>query len=146
LLGLVITNEFYFAIQIGDGNILSVYDDESVENVIEPDRQLGVETYCLSQSEAWTKFKTNIVQPRENNFPNLFLLSTDGLANSYANNQAFHQVGVDYLRWIKEEDFKSVQKKINNILRTTSEKGSGDDITLALAIKDNVINQEDGNV
>jgi serine/threonine protein phosphatase PrpC len=146
LLGIVLTKDFYFAIQIGDGNIISVYDDESVENVIEPDRQLGVETYCLSQTEAWTKFATNIVQPRENNSPILFLLSTDGLANSYANNQAFYQVGIDYLRWIKEKGFENVQEKIHNILRTTSEKGSGDDITLALAVNDNVINPEGGNV
>ena len=146
LLGLVLTNEFYFAIQIGDGNILSIHDDEVVEDVIQPDIQLGVDTYCLSQSEAWTNFKTNIIQPRENNFPALFLLSTDGLANSYANNEAFHRVGIDYLNWIKEVGFKQIQNKIYYILRSTSEKGSGDDITLALAVNDNVINQEGGNV
>ena len=52
LLGLVITKDFLFAFQLGDGDIVKV-SEAGVQNVIEAERILGTETYSLSKDQSW---------------------------------------------------------------------------------------------
>lgn len=135
LLGLVFTNNYYFALQIGDGDILRVFSDASVERIISYEKILGVETKSLSNANAWSYFDSQLIKPDSiEEMPVLFLLSTDGLANSFIDDQAFLQIGSDYLNWIKRDEFVFVKRKVKEVLRNTSKQGSGDDITLALAV------------
>lgn len=134
LLGLILTDDFYLAVQLGDGDIVSVSIDGSVERVLDPVKILGVETHSLSQKDAWSNINIQPIKPsRMEDMPVLFLLSTDGLANSYINDQAFLKVGYDYLEWLREGNIDNFQEKMYYILRQTSKVGSGDDITLAIA-------------
>lgn len=51
LIGLVLTTEFLFAFQLGDGDIIKV-SENGAENVIEADKILGTETHSLSKTES----------------------------------------------------------------------------------------------
>lgn len=129
LLGLVITADFLFAFQLGDGDIVKV-SESGVRHVIEADKILGTETYSLSRAEAWKKAITLIRRREENEQqPVMYMLSTDGLSNSYKNDGEFQKTCMDYYALLKEHGVKAVSGQLQTWLQETSEMGSGDDIT-----------------
>ncbi len=108
LLGLVITADFLFAFQLGDGDIVKV-SESGVRHVIEADKILGTETYSLSRAEAWKKAITLIRRREENEqLPVMYMLSTDGLSNSYKNDGEFQKTCMDYYALLKEHGVKAV--------------------------------------
>lgn len=54
LLGMVIAPDFFFVFQLGDGDIVYV-DDRGVQNLVEADKLLGVESDSLCSQDAWKK-------------------------------------------------------------------------------------------
>ncbi len=133
LLGLVLTREFLFAFQLGDGDIIKV-SEEGVCNIIEADKILGTETHSLSKNESWNKAITFIRKQEENKqLPVMYMLSTDGLANSYKDDHEFRKTCRDYYELLKEHGVKAVSDQLKIWLQETSELGSGDDITALFA-------------
>lgn len=63
LLGLVLTEDFLFAFQLGDGDIVKV-SENGVYHIIEGDKILGTETHSLSKAESWKKAVT-LIRKRE---------------------------------------------------------------------------------
>ncbi|MCL1998309.1 MAG: protein phosphatase 2C domain-containing protein [Turicibacter sp.] len=152
LLTLVITNDFIFALQLGDGDILLTCVDEKclecleaekcdncaesnsklhVDWVIPPDATPGPATNSLCQEECWQYVNTRII-PLENSGQIMFLLATDGYANSFYTNTDFKQAGADFYNLFKEHGLEYVQKNLPNWLEETGTKGSGDDISMAI--------------
>lgn len=133
LLGLVITGEFLFAFQLGDGDIMKV-SESGVYSVIEADKILGTETHSLSKPESWKKAIT-LIRKREENEENpvMYLLSSDGLSNSYKNEEEFQKTCADYYVLLKEHGVKAVSDRLKAWLQETSEMGCGDDITALFA-------------
>ena len=133
LIGLVIAREFLFAFQLGDGDIMKV-SEKGVQNVIEADKILGTETHSLSKAESWKKALTRIKKQEENlQLPVLYMLSTDGMANSYKNEDEFRKTCSDYYDLLREHGAKAVSDNLKGWLRETSELGCGDDITALFA-------------
>ncbi len=133
LLGLVMTGDFLFAFQLGDGDIVKV-SENGVYPVIEADKILGTETHSLSKLESWKKAITRIRRREENEqLPAMYMLSTDGLSNSYKNDEAFQKTCMDYYVLLKEHGVKAVSDRLKTWLQETSEMGSGDDITALFA-------------
>lgn len=133
LLGLVITGEFLFAFQLGDGDIMKV-SESGVYSVIEADKILGTETHSLSKAESWKKAITLIRKREENERkPVMYLLSSDGLSNSYKNEEEFQKTCADYYALLKEHGVKAVSDRLKAWLQETSEMGCGDDITALFA-------------
>lgn len=133
LLGLVITEVFLFAFQLGDGDIMKV-SENGVYHVIEPDKILGTETHSLSKAESWKKAITLIRKREENEKdPVMFMLSSDGLSNSYKDDEAFKLTCTDYYVLLKEHGVKAVSGQLKAWLQETSEMGCGDDITALFA-------------
>lgn len=133
LLGLVMTGDFLFAFQLGDGDIVKV-SENGVYPVIEADKILGTETHSLSKLESWKKAITRIRRREENEqLPAMYMLSSDGLSNSYKNDEAFQKTCVDYYVLLKEHGVKAVSDQLKTWLQETSEMGSGDDITALFA-------------
>lgn len=129
LLGLVVTEEFLFAFQLGDGDIMKV-SETGVYNVIEADRILGTETHSLSKAESWKKAITLIRKREENEQrPVMYLLSSDGFSNSYKDDGEFQKTCLDYYFLLKEHGVKAVSDQLKTWLQETSEMGCGDDIT-----------------
>lgn len=134
LLGLLITDSFYFALQLGDGDILSIAKDGTTSHVTQTKKILGTETYSMSSKESW---KDMIVEIRhvatKDEFPILFMLSTDGLANSFINEDEFLKNGSDYLSLLREHGEEKIEENLERWLSETTNSGSGDDISLVLA-------------
>ncbi len=133
LLGLMITPTFIFAFQIGDGDILRI-DGSEVQPVIQGDKILGTETHSLCKMNAWNK-AISMVRMRDaaEGAPYLYLMSTDGFANSYRTEEDFYVTCRDYYQLIKEHGFQSVTANIKGWLNETSALGCGDDITVVMA-------------
>lgn len=133
LLGLVLTKDFVFAFQIGDGDIVFISED-GLEPVIKGDKILGVETHSLSKKYAW---KNAITIVRRMDFqeklPSMFLMSTDGFANSFKNNDEFSKTCIEYFNMVNQHGTKAVDENLERWLSETSAMGSGDDITVVMA-------------
>lgn len=133
LLGMVVTEEFLFAFQLGDGDIVKV-SESGVFNVIEADKILGTETHSLSRAESWKKAITLIRKREENERrPVMYLLSSDGFSNSYKDDREFQKTCMDYYVLVKEHGVKAVSDRLKIWLQETSEMGCGDDITALFA-------------
>ena len=135
LLGLLITPCFYFAFQIGDGDIL-LLRNKSVEYAVTSDKLLGTETYSLSLNEAWRTTAAavgRIPLGRKGSQP-VFMMATDGFANSYPSESVFLKACAGYYSAIRKHGVAAVAKKLKIWLNETSTMGSGDDITVLFAV------------
>lgn len=133
LLGMLITDTFIFSFQIGDGDISVVTTDE-VAPLVEPEKFLGTETHSLSKIDAWKKSVSAVkMKDAKKDLPYLYMLSTDGFANSYKNDEEYKKTCRDYFDMINQHGFDAVKENLAGWLKETSELGCGDDITLVLA-------------
>lgn len=129
LLGLVITKDFLFAFQLGDGDIVKV-SEAGVQNVIEAERILGTETHSLSKEQSWKNAITFVKKEDEVEGRSvMYMLSSDGLANSFKNDDEFKKTCNDYYVLLNEHGAKAVSDHLKTWLAETSELGCGDDIT-----------------
>ena len=132
LLGMLITDSFVFSFQIGDGDISAVTKD-AVEPLVEPEKFLGTETHSLSKPDAWRKAVTSVHRlEAESRESYMYILSTDGFANSYTSDKEYQKTCRDYLQMIRKYGIDVVQKNLKKWLTETSEIGCGDDITVVM--------------
>ena len=131
LMGLFIAQEYIFAFQLGDGDIQYITDTK-IEPVIQSDKILGVETHSLCKKNAW-RSAISSVSNIDNVTSGLYMISTDGLSNSYLDNNEFSTACVDYYKLIKAHGTKKIEQYLPDWLSETSEKGCGDDITVVFA-------------
>lgn len=129
LLGIVISPEFVFAIQLGDGDIVYV-DNEGVKYVIDPPKFLGTETFSLSNKVPWNHAvmyfqRINYIEKA----PCMFILTSDGFSNSFLDNEQYYIACKDYFEITKTYGQDAVQKQLQEWLEQTSAEGCGDDIT-----------------
>jgi len=143
LVGLMITPIFLFAFQLGDGDI-SYVDDNGFNQVIQTEKILGTETHSLSKIDSW-KRALSIVRRRRSseNLPSAFLMSTDGFANSYKNEDEFKKTCDDYFAMLKEHGADAVKANLKEWLAETSEMGCGDDITVLIAYFSNEVSAKE---
>lgn len=120
-------------LQIGDGDILVVDRDDSVVRYAEGRTDLpGHLTESLCQPDAVERFRGQFVTFEGRRRPALILLSSDGYANSFADDAAFRQVGADLKALVESDGADAVADQLEDWLTRTTEAGSGDDISLAL--------------
>lgn len=151
--GLYVDNQTTVLIlsQIGDGNIVVIKDDNSLHRpFVKDEYAVGNETLSLCLEGAKDMFKTRVEfldKP-----PVAVFLSTDGYFNSFENEEDFEKAvydfveiiktkGVDYLKSRQgQQDQKS---QLENILEKTSEIGSGDDISVGILIREDILKAEE---
>ncbi len=137
LLGMLITEGFVFAFQIGDGDITLINRD-SVVPVVETEKFLGTETHSLSKPDAWKKSSSTLrMRSLDEDLPYLYMLTTDGFINSHASEEDFQKSCRGYYDMIGEYGFDTVKSNLPKWLSETSENGCGDDITAVLMYVDN---------
>ena len=138
LLTAVITKNYFIFFQLGDGNILIVDNDKNIRNMFstryndsddKPSIESIIHTESLCMDDSWLEFKTGIFAFHALK-PKLIVLSTDGYCNSFSNTSGFLKIGLDYLSILEKFGYSYLSQNLYNILRQTSEEGSGDDITL----------------
>ena len=129
---MLVTENFVFSFQIGDGDI-SVVTKEEVSPLVEPEKFLGTETHSLSKPDAWRNAVASVrrrTTEQEDSY--MYILSTDGFANSYSSDKEYRKTCKDYLQMIQEHGPDAVQANLKNWLTETSELGCGDDITVVM--------------
>lgn len=122
-------------LQIGDGDLLLGYADGRIERPLKPDAGLkGEETFSLCQEDAETRFRVASLWRTDAVWPDFALLSTDGVAKSYESDAAF-EAAVARLRDLAKQDWTGLMAGLPGWLSELSAKGSGDDATLAIALR-----------
>ena len=129
LLGMLITHNFVFFLQLGDGDITYV-DNKGVSPVIEGDKILGDETHSISKPSSWKKILTRVINLDGNKEkPFMYILSTDGWLNSHSSEEEFKKTCRDYFNMICDQGIEVVESNLERWLSETSSMGCGDDIT-----------------
>lgn len=139
MLAAAMTANFALWLQLGDGDIVFVSDEGEASRPIPKDPNLlGNQTTSLCTQHAWRDFRVEfqIIDQRP---PALVLLSTDGYSNSYANDAGFLKIGPDILQMIRSDGLAEVRRELPGWLSETSAKGSGDDITLGLMLRLDIV-------
>lgn len=136
LLGMLITETFVFSFQIGDGDMMLVTEAD-ICPLVEPEKFLGTETHSLSKPDAWRKAVASLRRRNvEDDVPYMYMLSTDGFANSYKSDAEFKKTCREYYNMIAQHGFEAVKENLAQWLKETSELGCGDDVTVVMAYFD----------
>jgi serine/threonine protein phosphatase PrpC len=131
-----VTRRHIFYAQLGDGDILVVHEDGRVSRPWPREHAFfATETVSLCSPGAFRHFRTRVDPLRSGRAPALVLLATDGYANCFSDDEGFFQVGADLLDYLREEGPAFVEEKLGPWLRESSHDGSGDDITVGLAVR-----------
>jgi len=145
LLVVLISKNFIYFLQLGDGDILIVTDNgEVIRPLPKDDRLIANETTSLSQRLAWQEFRSSFI-PLADFPPALILLSSDGYSNSFRDEESFLKVGRDFLDLMQNEGSKMVWYNLHNWLHEASQLGSGDDISLGVIYRKDVVQPVDVN-
>jgi len=132
LIAVIATDKFIFALQIGDGNILMIDKEGNARPILAVAETVGEDTESLCLDDAWTYVRTQIIPWNAADAPAMFLLSTDGYANSFTDSKGFTKAGTDFFQLWREKGLDYINENLQGWLRQSSDKGSGDDIAMAL--------------
>ena len=135
-LAAVLCDGFYFILKLGDGNICILRDGE-VEfaeacsaDLRDESLQFNVTT-SLCSSTADREFRYAFVKYREDAVHGI-VLTTDGVINSYINEEAYlHLIGNIFASY-SEKDTRGAREELESFLQELSQKGSGDDLSVAV--------------
>jgi serine/threonine protein phosphatase PrpC len=134
LLTALVAPDVVLTSRIGDGDVLLVRPAGEIEKPFRDDSGLlGSQTHSLSSSEAHLHFQTEIFRDIGEC---LLLIVTDGLSDSYQDEQGGDAPFRAFAKSLRERvatyGMDKVGAALPNWLDGISERGSGDDITLAL--------------
>lgn len=132
LLGTLVTPSFILYVQLGDGDIVVLNSDNSIDQRFEEDDNLlGNETTSLCLEKAWNYFKIGF-DVLENNVPKQISISTDGVSNAYANgNEDFLSFVSGVYDFFIEEGMEKLSNELTNWLQDFT-NFSGDDVSIAI--------------
>jgi len=126
LLAGLISDSFWFVIQIGDGLCVVLENEESIITPIEEDERLAFgRTTSLCDNDAIKNFRESFGFSKIDGFT----VATDGMADSFEPQK--------YLQFNKElyDNFTTIpdkaQTELETFLPTLSERGSRDDVSIA---------------
>ena len=69
----------------------------------------------------------------EESMPFMYMITSDGMANSFISETEFHKNCYGYFEAIKEHGAEQVEKQLVDWLSETSKMGCGDDISAVIA-------------
>lgn len=133
----VITSNFWLILQLGDGDAV-LLDERGLYMPMPKDENLMFQyTTSLCEKNAIENFR----HAYGYSTPIAMILSTDGLKNSFLNETYFLNLYKEILQDAKIEEISSLQKGLEEDLPVLSKKGSGDDISFALAFDKNRLDE-----
>lgn len=131
LLTAVAAPDYLLVGQLGDGDVLLVDPDGSVEAPLPDDpASFGDETASLCLPGAEYAMRVRALPAPEAGA--LLLLATDGYGNSYESDADFRRIGPDYLDLIRRDGIDAVAARLPRYLDGVTTRGSGDDVALAM--------------
>ena len=122
------TKDYWFGLQIGDGKCVCLSQDGAMSEPIpwDEDCQLNVTT-SICDSDAITEFRHSFMKV----CPIATLLGTDGIDDSYTNAEELHRFYRGVVGLFVQHGSAIGKKEIAEYLPTLSERGSGDDVSVA---------------
>ncbi len=125
-------SDFWFGLQIGDGKCIKINDDNSIGQPIPWDEKCFLnQTTSLCDINAIDNFRyhfeLNINKP-----PIAFFLGSDGVDDSFSNEEQLNAFYEKVLSMYNTHDFEDANNELEDFLPKLSTKGSGDDISIAL--------------
>ena len=139
LIVVAITRRYILYLQLGDGDILAVGANGQVSRPLKRHHQFYAnETASLCTHHAIHEFQVR-VEPIRAGVPAMIMLSTDGYANCFGNDEGFFKVGADIFAYLSEHGADFIGGNLEGWLRESSRDGSGDDITVGLAVRLNTL-------
>ena len=129
------TQQMIVALQIGDGDLMLGYPDGRIERPIGSDAGLvGEETYSLCLPDAVARFRSATAWRSDGvAWPDFLCATTDGVAKSFQDDDAF-TAAIAQLRRNALADWKGLVEALPDWLSELSERGSGDDATICIAL------------
>jgi serine/threonine protein phosphatase PrpC len=128
LIAAVITEKYWFALQIGDGDCVTVNNDETAAVLIDGDERLVFGfTTSLCDSDANENFRHYFAEIKEER-PRGIIISTDGVADSFTPD-GFLKFSVKTLNLFISQD--NALEELEKFLPELSAKGSKDDVSIA---------------
>jgi len=135
LLVTLLTNHYVIYAQLGDGDILTVAPDGTVSRPLERQHEFFAEqSASLCTHAAFEEFQVGVFPVRRNP-PVMIMLSTDGYANCFSDDHGFFKVGSDLMAYARDRGTAFIASQLPDWLQESSRDGSGDDITVALAMR-----------
>ena len=130
-------NDMLITLQLGDGNIILLYEDGRVESTSDLSlHEPGEETESLCTLKSPHEIQHQVFRSDEEGegLPILISVSSDGLYKSYEHNEDFFKIPHICLNTLKDNNFnnESVGAIIKDFLQVVTEKGAGDDTTLGI--------------
>lgn len=131
LIVFVVTEEYSFGMQIGDGKCVVVdQNGEFIEPIPNDDNcQLNVTT-SLCDSDAIDEFRYYVTD----SIPVAVFCGTDGIEDSYASLDELHALYRSILNVYIEYGIDVGNSEVNEYLPVLSQRGSGDDVSIAFII------------
>lgn len=130
LLGVLLKKDYMVVVQIGDGNILTLFENNKLIQYIKKDKELVAnETTSLCDFNAIENINVVIVKTKTK--PVLVTVSTDGVINSFTNPEDFYNIPYEIVNEIKSSSFSDTCVNVKQLLIDMATKGSGDDCTLS---------------
>jgi Protein phosphatase 2C len=130
------TGFWVLCLQIGDGDIIAMHRDRTVELPVPPDPNIvGHRTTSLCQPNVTEAFRYGLIDS-ESRSPLAVLLATDGYANSYVGENWQGEVGAEIVDLLETKGSDWVKNELPSwVSRCASNAGSGDDTTVALVVR-----------
>jgi len=129
LLGLMVKSDCILWFQLGDGALIEVHDDDATYLVPPPESAIGNETPSLCMVTARDFVNVGGVTLSQLNDSDTFLVSSDGLPNSYDFPEGFLAFCTDLCKVAQAGS--DIDKTLESWLPRISQKGSGDDMSIA---------------
>lgn len=132
LLGVLVGPAALYWFRIGDGAMVQVVGDGAHDLEPPPPEALGDQTPSLCDDEAVNHVAVNAVPVVPGHVPSALLLTTDGVPNSFSEPEGFRRF-CDELVGRAAAEPAVVAERLPDWLDEMSRRGSGDDVTLAMA-------------
>ena len=127
-----LAHTFVIYLQLGDGEIIIVSEAGKVSKPLpEDERLIANETTSLCTNTAAQDFRLACISLADPP-PALILMTTDGYANSFADDAGFRKVGSDILEMLRTDGYDAVNRNVKGWLEEATRIGSGDDCTLGI--------------
>jgi Protein phosphatase 2C len=122
--------------QIGDGDVLTVSATGEVIRPVPKDaRLIANETTSLCSPGAPRMFRYAVL----GTLAPMIMLSTDGFANSFLDDEGFFKFGTDVSEIIVAEGLEKVAVSLPDWLAEITARGSGDDISLGIVCRPSLL-------
>lgn len=127
-------------LQLGDGDILAVSDPPvgAVNPIPRDDALIANETTSLCMDDAAQHVRV-VIRNLSTVPPAMILASTDGYSNSFSTPADFRKVGPDFLAIARMDGWATLESHLPGWLEEASRDGSGDDVTLGILCRQDVL-------